>query len=71
MEISMKKGILVASFGTTFENARELNIDAIVNDVKNQYRKLQKVYHPDNQDVDREKILEINAAYSALKQYLK
>ena len=33
----MKKGILVASFGTTFEETRKLNIDKIVTDVKNAY----------------------------------
>ena len=35
--IRMKKGILVASFGTTFEETRKLNIDKIVTDVKNAY----------------------------------
>ena len=34
----MRKGILVASFGTTYQDTREKNIDAIVKCVKEKYK---------------------------------
>ena len=33
----MKKGVIVASFGTTHDDTREKTIDVIENDIKNKY----------------------------------
>lgn len=37
MEISMKKGILIVSFGTTYKETREKNIEGIVKAVREKY----------------------------------
>ena len=34
----MKKGVIVASFGTTHEDTRKKTIDVIENDIKNTYK---------------------------------
>ena len=34
----MKKGVIVASFGTTHEDTRKKTIDVIENDIKNKYK---------------------------------
>lgn len=62
VKLVMKKGILVASFGTTFENARELNIDTIVNDVKKQYPQI-PVYETYTSNMVRKVLRNRNGIY--------
>ena len=44
---------------------------ATVSDIKNQYQKLSKQYHPDMPDGDEEKFLELNEAYKLVQKYMK
>ncbi len=40
-------------------------------ELKKRYRKLQKVFHPDNGDIDAEAAQKINESYGILKNYLR
>ena len=58
----MKKGILVSSFGTTFEETRKLNIDKIVTDVKNAYPDL-PVYEAYTSNKVRKELMKRDGIY--------
>ncbi|NPA60128.1 MAG: DnaJ domain-containing protein [Epsilonproteobacteria bacterium] len=40
-------------------------------DIKNRYQKLSKVYHPDMQNGNDEKFRELNEAYKIIQKYIK
>ena len=49
----------------------EIVTKASIIDVKYKYQQLSKQYHPDMQDGDNEKFLEINEAYKIVSVYMK
>ncbi len=42
-----------------------------VDEIKNRYQKLSKLYHPDMPDGDEERFREINEAYKTIQKYIK
>ena len=50
----------------TFYEILELNQDCSLEDIKNSYRQLCKIYHPDRNPDDKSKFLEIQKAYEKL-----
>lgn len=53
---------------TNYYQVLEINIKASQQEIKQAYRRLAKIYHPDkNQAQDTEKIISINTAYEILK----
>jgi DnaJ-class molecular chaperone len=50
----------------TFYEILELNQDCSLEDIKNSYRQLCKIYHPDRNPDDKGKFLEIQKAYETL-----
>ena len=50
----------------TFYDILGLNINCSLDDIKNSYRQLCKIYHPDKNPDDNNKFIEINKAYETL-----
>ena len=50
----------------TFYEILELSKDCSLDDIKNSYRKLCKIYHPDRNSDNKDKFLEISKAYETL-----
>ena len=50
----------------TFYDILGLNINCSLEDIKNSYRQLCKIYHPDKNPDDNNKFIEINKAYETL-----
>jgi DnaJ-class molecular chaperone len=50
----------------TFYDILELKQDCSIDDIKNSYRRLCKIYHPDRNPDDKDKFLEIKKAYDTL-----
>ena len=50
----------------TFYEILELTPDCSLEDIKNSYRRLCKIYHPDRNPDDNERFIEINKAYETL-----
>ena len=50
----------------TFYDILELSSDCSLEDIKNSYRKLCKIYHPDKNPDDEDKFIEIQKAYETL-----
>lgn len=50
----------------TFYDILELSIDCSLDDIKNSYRRLCKIYHPDRNPEDNGKFIEIQKAYETL-----
>jgi DnaJ-class molecular chaperone len=50
----------------TFYDILELSYDCSLEDIKNSYRRLCKIYHPDKNPDDKNKFLEISKAYDTL-----
>ena len=50
----------------TFYDTLQLSPDCSLDDIKNSYRQLCKIYHPDRNPDDKDKFIEIKKAYETL-----